>query len=64
MAMNELDEKSVEARIEAVTAKRCTAELRPVLPLQLFEQLEKEGLQAIRQTLRTLFSEPLDGGRL
>ncbi len=33
MAMKELAKESVEARIEAITAKLCTVELRPVLPL-------------------------------
>ena len=57
IAMKELDKESIEARIEAVTAKLCTVELRPVLPLPLFEQLEKEGFEAIRQSLRTVFSD-------
>lgn len=56
IAMNELDEESIKARIEAITAKLCTVELRPVLPLPLFEQLEKEGFEPIRQSLRTVFS--------
>jgi Nucleotidyl transferase AbiEii toxin, Type IV TA system len=57
IAMNELDKESIEARIEAVTAKLCTVELRPVLPLPLFEQFEKEGFDPIRQSLRTVFSD-------
>jgi Nucleotidyl transferase AbiEii toxin, Type IV TA system len=63
IAMKELDRESMEARIEAVTAKLCTVELRPVLPLPLFEQLEKEGFEAIRQSLRTVFSGWLTEGR-
>jgi hypothetical protein len=55
IVMKELDKESIEARIEAITAKLCTVELRPVLPLPLFEQLEKEEFEAIRQSLRTVF---------
>jgi predicted nucleotidyltransferase len=57
MAMKERDKESIQARIAAVTAKLCTVELRQVLPLSLFEQLEKEGFEAIRQSLRTVFSD-------
>jgi hypothetical protein len=63
IAMNELDPESIKARIEAVNPKLCTVELRPVLPLPLFEQLEKEGFEPIRQSLRTVFSDWLAGGR-
>jgi hypothetical protein len=63
IAMKELDKESVETRIEAVTAKLCTVELRPVLPLPLFGHLEKEGFEAIRQSLRTVFSNWLTEGR-
>jgi hypothetical protein len=61
--ISELDEESIKARIEAVSPKLCTVELRPVLPLPLFEQLEKEGFEPIRQSLRTVFSDWLAGGR-
>jgi Nucleotidyl transferase AbiEii toxin, Type IV TA system len=60
--MNELDEEFIKARIGAVTPKLCTVELRPVLPPALFEQLEKEGFEPLRQSLRTLFSDWLVGG--
>ena len=57
IAMNELDKESIKVRIEAITTKLCTVELRPVLPLPLFEQLEKEGFEPIRQSLRAVFSD-------
>jgi hypothetical protein len=63
IAMNELDKESIKARIEAVNPKLCTVELRPVLPLPLFAQLEKEEFEPIRQSLRTVFSDWLAGGR-
>src|ERR1700677_1378076 len=64
IAVHELDKRTIEARIDAVTAKLCAVELRPVLPLQLFEQLESDGFEGIRKTLRALFSDWLNEGRL
>jgi len=63
IAMKELDKESIQARIEAVTAKLCTVELRPVLPLPLFEHLEKKEFEVIRQSLRTVFTDWLAEGR-
>jgi hypothetical protein len=63
IAMNELDKESIKVRIEAVTAKLCTVELRTVLPLPLFEQLEQEGFEPMRQSLRTVFSDWVAEGR-
>jgi hypothetical protein len=63
IAMNGLDKESINVRIQAVTAKLCTVELRPVLPLPLFEQLEQEGFEAIRQSLRAVFSDRVAEGR-
>jgi hypothetical protein len=61
--MNKLDKESIKVRIEAVTAKLCTVELRTVLPLPLFEQLEQEGFEPMRQSLRTVFSDWVAEGR-
>jgi hypothetical protein len=63
IAMNELDQEFIKARIETVNPKLCTVELRPVLPPPLFEQLEKERFETIRQSLRTVFSDWLAGVR-
>lgn len=60
--MNELDKESITARVEAIDPKLCTVELRPVLPRPLFEQLEKQGFEPIRVSLRTVFSDWLAGG--
>jgi hypothetical protein len=40
-----------------VTAKLCTVELRPVLPLPLFEDLAKDDFESVRRSVRTVFSE-------
>ena len=63
IVMNELDQESIKARIEAINPKLCTVELRPVLPPRLFEQLEQEGFKPILQSLRTVFSDRLARGR-
>jgi hypothetical protein len=63
ITMNELDTESIKGRIEAVNPKLCTVELRPVLPLPLFEQLEQKGFEPLRQSLRTVFSDWPAGGR-
>lgn len=60
--INELDKESITARVEAIDAKLCTVELRPVLPPTLFEQLAKEGFEPIRISLRKVFSDWLAGG--
>jgi hypothetical protein len=57
LAMKEIDAAVIEARIESVTAKLCTVELRPVLPLSLFEELAKDEFESLRRSLRTVFSD-------
>ena len=57
IAMKELDREFIEERIQAVTAKLCTVELRPVLPLPLFEDLAKDDFESVRRSVRTVFSE-------
>lgn len=59
----ELDKESIAERIESVTAKLCTVELRPVLPLALFDEFAKDDFQPIRRSLRTVFRDWLAGRR-
>ena len=47
----------IEARIQSINVKLCTAELRSVLPLALFEELAREQFKPIRDSLRMLFSK-------
>src|SRR5271155_4285712 len=63
LAMKEFDKESIKERIQGVTAKLCTVELRPVLPLPLFEDLAKDDFESVRRSVRTVFSEWLPGGR-
>lgn len=57
LIMKEFDAEFIEARIQSVTPKLCTVELRPVLPLSLFEELESQDFLPIQSSLRTVFSE-------
>lgn len=57
IAMKEFGAEFIEERIEGVTAKLCTVELRPVLPLSLFEDLAKDDFQSVRRSVRTVFSQ-------
>jgi Nucleotidyl transferase AbiEii toxin, Type IV TA system len=57
LRMREFDAEFIEERIQSVTPKLCTVELRPVLPLPLFEELESRDFLPIHSSLRTVFSE-------
>jgi hypothetical protein len=57
IAIKEFDKEFIEERIQSVTAKLCTVELRPVLPLSLFEELAKDDFESVRRSVRTVFSE-------
>ena len=51
IAMKEIDQESIETRIQNINAKLCTVELRPVLPLAIFEELAKNEFETIRRSL-------------
>ncbi len=56
IAMKEIDQESIETRIQDTNAKLCTVELRPVLPLAIFEELAKNEFEAIRRSLRVVLA--------
>jgi len=56
ITMNELDGESIDRRIQSLTPKLCTVELRPVLPPAIFEPLAKDDFQPIRRSIRTILS--------
>jgi hypothetical protein len=56
IAMTEIDDDFIEDRIRRTDAKSCTVELRPVLPLSVFDELAKPEFEPIRISLRTMFS--------
>lgn len=61
--LKELDNEFIEARIQSIEIKLCTAELRSVLPPALFEEFANQQFKPIRDSLRTLFSEWVGGKR-
>ena len=60
--MREIDQEGIETRIQNIDAKLCTVELRPVLPQAVFDQLGANEFEAIRQSLRAVFSHWLGKG--
>ncbi len=60
--MREIDQEVIETRIQNIDAKLCTVELRPVLPQAVFDQLGANEFEAIRQSLRAVFSHWLGKG--
>ena len=56
IAMKEIDRESIESRIQDINAKLCTVELRPVLPLAIFEELAKNEFETIRRSLRVVLA--------
>jgi hypothetical protein len=55
--MRELDAEQLNERIEQITAKLCRAELKSVLPEEIYNGLELEGFESLRAAVRTLFAE-------
>ena len=56
IATKEIDQESIETRIQDINAKLCTVELRPVLPLAIFEELAQNEFEAIRHSLRVVLA--------
>jgi hypothetical protein len=56
IAMKEMDQESIETRIQDINTKLCTVELRPVLPLAIFEDLAQNEFEAIRHSLRVVLA--------
>jgi len=55
--MNEIDQETIEARIQNIATKLCTVELRPVLPEAVFNELANNEFETIRRSLRNVFSD-------
>jgi Nucleotidyl transferase AbiEii toxin, Type IV TA system len=53
----ELDAKQINERIEQITPKLCRAELKSVLPEEVYSNLEVEEFEILRAAVRTLFAE-------
>jgi hypothetical protein len=53
----ELDAEQINERVEQITPKLCRAELKSVLPEQVYRSLELEEFESLRAAVRTLFAE-------
>jgi hypothetical protein len=56
LQMIEVDTEIIRAKINSIDSKRCTVELRPVLPSELFEELKKADFSRLRNTLEAVFA--------
>lgn len=56
VSMKEIDRESIDSRIENISPKLCTVELRPILPLAVFKDLAKYEFEPIRRSLRNVLS--------
>jgi hypothetical protein len=53
----ELDADQINERIEQITPKLCRAELKSVLPEEVYSSLELEEFESLRAAVRTLFAD-------
>src|SRR5258708_29946641 len=51
----EMDREQITERIEKVDARLCRAELKPVLPDDVYAELEGEGFESLRAAVRSVF---------
>lgn len=55
--MRELEGGDIAARIEEMDAKQCAAQLKSVLPIEIYQPLEEVGFEPLRASLRKLFQK-------
>jgi hypothetical protein len=53
----ELDSDQINERIGHITPKLCRAELKSVLPEELYAKLESEEFNSLRAAAKSLFAE-------
>jgi hypothetical protein len=53
----EIDGEQIKERIEKVDQKLCRAELKPVLPEEVYLELEKDDFEILRAAVRSAFAE-------
>lgn len=51
------DPEFITSRIDQVNSRTCKPELQPYLPKDIYEELERNDFETLRETLRQLFSE-------
>jgi hypothetical protein len=53
----EVGREEINERIEGVNQKLCRAELKPVLPEDVYTELEQDDFEILRAALRSMFAE-------
>jgi hypothetical protein len=53
----EVDGDQIKERIGKIDVKRCRAELRPVLPEDVYVELEREEFESLRAAVKSIFEE-------
>ena len=53
----EVSREDINGRIESVNRKLCRAELKPVLPEEVYVELERDNFETLRVALRSVFAD-------
>jgi hypothetical protein len=53
----EVSREDINERIESVNQKLCRAELKPVLPEEVYAELEQDNFEILRAALRSVFAD-------
>jgi len=53
----EVDSEQIQGRIDKVDRKLCRAELKPVLPEEVYAELEQDDFEILRAAVRSVFAE-------
>jgi hypothetical protein len=61
LLMAEMDEDFIRTRINQVDAKLCTADLRVILPPDVFAALARDDFRQLRRSLESAFADWLEG---
>jgi Nucleotidyl transferase AbiEii toxin, Type IV TA system len=57
MHANQIDGEAISERIELIDLDRCTLELKPILPPEIYTPLEESKFEKLRDAARKLFEE-------
>ena len=53
----EVSSEEINERIESVNHKLCQAELKPVLPEEVYAELEQDNFEVLRAALRSVYAD-------
>lgn len=53
----EVSREEINERIESVNQKLCRAELKPVLPEEIYAELEQDNFEVLRAALRSVYAD-------